>query len=412
MEAQARAGPALDSMQLLLDLAGALHGAYLPTDEVERRVREAARGLHADGEVFTLQTLAAVDLQGSPGARLRRIVFSPHWNLTRHRALADLCAGIAAGRVGLAAARVELDRIASASPPYPHGLVVAASAVYGAAVAARVGGGGPEMLAAVLIGIVAGMIQFGGLRFPSLDLQKSFLAAFFGTLAAFALGQLFLPFNAERAIFGAMTLLIPAMVVTIGAHEVVTEVSVEAGLVRLAYGLLRFVMLALGIVAAAKLWLLSGALPAPVPAHGLPVAAVVAILVPGGLALVVVVQGRARDAGWMVAAVLVAWGAEKLTKEAFGSDGSPFLATFALGVFAYVQARLPGHLPATVIFPGLMQIAPGFLGAETVVALLRPSAADAGKTFLHVLLVALQIVTGLMAASLAQGSVARRATAT
>ena len=59
-----------------------------------------------------------------------------------------------------------------------------------------------------------------------------------------------------------------------------------------------------------------------------------------------------------------------------------------------------------------MQIAPGFLGAETVVALLRPSAADAGKTFLHVLLVALQIVTGLMAASLAQGSVARRATAT
>jgi uncharacterized membrane protein YjjB (DUF3815 family) len=114
----------------------------------------------------------------------------------------------------------------------------------------------------------------------------------------------------------------------------------------------------------------------------------------------------------MVAAVLVAWGAEKLTKEAFGSDGSPFLATFALGVFAYVQARLPGHLPATVIFPGLMQIAPGFLGAETVVALLRPSAADAGKTFLHVLLVALQIVTGLMAASLAQGSVARRATAT
>src|SRR3989442_630354 len=66
VEAQARAGPALDSMQLLLDLAGALHGAYLPTDEVERRVREAARGLHADGEVFTLQTLAAVDLQGSP----------------------------------------------------------------------------------------------------------------------------------------------------------------------------------------------------------------------------------------------------------------------------------------------------------------------------------------------------------
>jgi len=404
METQTRADPELDSTELLLDLAAALHGAYLPADELERRIREVARGLHVDGEIFTSQTLAAVDLQGSPGARLRRIAFSPHWNLSRLHALVDLCDGIAAGRIGLAAARPELDRIASAPRRYRHALVVAASAVYAAAVAARVGGGGSEMLAAGFIGIVAGVIQFGGLRFPSLDLQKSFLATFAGTLAAVTLGQSLLPFNAERAIFGAMTLL--------GAHEVATEESVEAGFVRLAYGLLRFLMLALGTVAAAKLWLLFGGLPAPVPAHGLPTAAVVAILVPGGLALVVVVQGRARDAGWMVAAVLVAWGAEKLTKEAFGSDGSPFLATFALGVFAYVQARLPGHLPATVIFPGLMQIAPGFLGAETVVALLRPSAADAGKTFLHVLLVALQIVTGLMAASLAQGSVARRATAT
>jgi uncharacterized membrane protein YjjP (DUF1212 family)/uncharacterized membrane protein YjjB (DUF3815 family) len=412
METQTRADPELDSTELLLDLAAALHGAYLPADELERRIREVARGLHVDGEIFTSQTLAVVDLQGSPGARLRRIAFSPHWNLSRLHALVDLCDGIAAGRIGLAAARPELDRIASAPRRYRHALVVAASAVYAAAVAARVGGGGSEMLAAGFIGIVAGVIQFGGLRFPSLDLQKSFLATFAGTLAAVTLGQSLLPFNAERAIFGAMTLLIPAMVVTIGAHEVATEESVEAGFVRLAYGLLRFLMLALGTVAAAKLWLLFGGLPAPVPAHGLPTAAVVAILVPGGLALVVVVQGRARDAGWMVAAVLVAWGAEKLTKEAFGSDGSPFLATFALGVFAYVQARLPGHLPATVIFPGLMQIAPGFLGAETVVALLRPSAADAGKTFLHVLLVALQIVTGLMAASLAQGSVARRATAT
>jgi uncharacterized membrane protein YjjP (DUF1212 family) len=408
VEARARAGQAADATQFLLDLAGALHGAYMPADQVERCIRQAACGLHLGAEVFTLQTVAAVDLWGSAGVHLRRVPFSPHWNLTRHRALIDLCTGIAAERVGLAAARAELDRILSAPPPYSHTLVVGAYAVYGAAVAARVGGGPPEMSAALLIGIVVGIIQFGTLRFPSVDLQKTFVAAFLGTLAAFALRLVLPPFDAERALFGATTLLIPAMVVTIGTGELVAEVAVEAGLVRLAYALLRFLMLGMGIVAAGKLLQIFGPLPAVVPTHPLPTAAVAAILAPGGLALVACMQGRARDAGWIVAAVLVAWGAQEVTKQLFGGAGSPFLATFALGLFAYLQARIPGHLPATIIFPGLMQLAPGFLGTEAVVALLRPSQADPGSTFFHVLVVALQIVTGLLAASLISALAARR----
>jgi uncharacterized membrane protein YjjB (DUF3815 family) len=183
---------------------------------------------------------------------------------------------------------------------------------------------------------------------------------------------------------------------------------VEAGLVRLAYALLRFLMLGVGIVAAGKLLQIFGPLPAVVPTHPLPTAAVAAILAPGGLALVACMQGRARDAGWIVAAVLVAWGAQEVTKQLFGGAGSPFLATFALGLFAHLQARIPGHLPATIIFPGLLQLAPGFLGTEAVVALLRPSQADPGSTFFHVLVVALQIVTGLLAASLIPALAARR----
>jgi uncharacterized membrane protein YjjP (DUF1212 family) len=406
VEAQAyRAG---DAAQFLLDLASALHGVYMPADQLERRIRQAACGLHLGAEVFTSQTVAAVELWGARGVHLRRIHFSPHWNLVRHRALIDLCEAIATERLGLPAARAELDRIEAMPPRYAHGVVLAAYAIYGAAVAARVGGGPREMAAALLIGIVAGRIQFGTFRFPFVDLQKTFVAAFLGTLAAFALRLVLPPFDAERALFGATTLLIPAMVVTIGTGELMTEVAVEAGLVRLAYALLRFLMLALGIVAAGKLWQIGGPIPAAVAAHPLPTAAVVAILVPGGLALVVCMQGRARDAGWIVAAVLVAWGAQELTKRIFGGAGSPFLATFLLGAFAQLHGRIPGHLPATIVFPGLMQLAPGFLGTEAVVALLRPSQADPGATFFHVLLVALQIVTGLLAASLVPALAVRR----
>jgi uncharacterized membrane protein YjjB (DUF3815 family) len=102
----------------------------------------------------------------------------------------------------------------------------------------------------------------------------------------------------------------------------------------------------------------------------------------------------------MVLAVLFAWGAQEATKQAFGEKGSPFLTTLALGVFAQLYARKPGRLPATLIFPGLMQVAPGFLGTQAVVALLRPTAdGDGNATFFHVLLVVTQLVCGLLAAS-------------
>jgi len=77
VKVEAQASRAADAAQFLLDLAGALHEAYMPADQVERRLRQAACGLHLGAEVFTLQTVAAVELwarractsAGCPSAR-------------------------------------------------------------------------------------------------------------------------------------------------------------------------------------------------------------------------------------------------------------------------------------------------------------------------------------------------------
>jgi hypothetical protein len=78
--------------------------------------------------------------------------------------------------------------------------VVLAYAVYGAAVTARVGGGTLEVLASLPIGVLAGGIHFGTLAHPTVDLQKSFLAALVGTLAVFLLGLVLPPFDGSRAL--------------------------------------------------------------------------------------------------------------------------------------------------------------------------------------------------------------------
>ncbi|NMO14628.1 threonine/serine exporter family protein [Pyxidicoccus fallax] len=388
------------AVAFLLDLVRALHLAYLPAHRLESLARGAARGLGLRMELFTLQSFVATETTSGNQRRvdIERLPFNPHWNLRRTSGLLLLTRAVTAGQLTLAEARAELDRILHQPRAWPEWLVFVAYGVYGAAVAARVGGRWWEMAAAGVIGVLAGLIHFGTLRSMRIDLQKSFLAAFVGTLVALGLAEVLPPFDLVRALFGGVTLLIPAMVVTLGADELVSE-SVEAGMSRLTYGLLRFLLVGVGLIAASRLWTLFLPPPAHLQASPLPEPVVLALVALGGVALTVCMGGQQRELPWIVGAALLAFGTQELTKLLVGGRGSPLLASFVLGVAGALYARLPGRTATTVIMPGLLQLAPGFLGTQAVVALLRPGAPASGENFFDVLLVAAQIVMGLVFAS-------------
>ncbi|RKH40173.1 threonine/serine exporter family protein [Corallococcus llansteffanensis] len=388
------------AVAFLLDLVRALHLAYLPANVVEPLMKGAAQGLGLRMELFTLQSFVATELTSGRQRRvdIERVPFNPHWNLRRTSGVLLVARAVAAGQLRLPEARAELERVVHQRAAWPEGLVFIAYGVYGAAVAARVGGAWRELAAAGLIGVMAGAIHFGTLRSMRMDLQKSFLAAFLGTLMAFGLSLLMPPFDLARALFGGATLLVPAMVVTLGAEELVSE-SVEAGMSRLTYGLLRFLLLGVGITAAARLWTLFLPLPAHLQASPLPEPVVLALVALGGIALTVCMGGRQRELPWIVGAVLLAFGTQELTKLLFGGRGSPLLASFVLGLAGLLYARLPGRTATTIIMPGLLQLAPGFLGTQVIVALLSPQAPSSGDRFFDVLLVAAQLILGLVFAS-------------
>jgi uncharacterized membrane protein YjjP (DUF1212 family)/uncharacterized membrane protein YjjB (DUF3815 family) len=406
-EERTRPGPGLSLEQatslLLLDLGQALHAAALPSDIVERRLRAAARGLGTRAQVLVLQGFIAVQTGPGPAGavELRRISFDTHWNLRRLEALVGLCASLARGERGLTEGRAELERILHEPLAYAKGLVVLAYGVYGAAVAVRVGGGLMEALVGGLVGLVAGGLHFGTLAYGPVDLQKSFLAGLVGSLAALALSLVLPPFDTGRAVFGGMTLMVPAMVLTIGTHELASD-ALESGVARLAYGLLRFLMLAIGIAGAVKLWMFAAVLPVHVAAAPLPWPAALAVVAIGGAALTVCLQGRSRDVLWMAGAAVFAYGAQALTRALFGGDGSPLVAALLLGVAANLQARA-GRLPAVVLVPGLLQLAPGFLGSEAVMGLLGRGGGPSGPHLVDVLMTALQLVMGLVLAEVLSG---------
>ncbi|OJT23916.1 hypothetical protein BO221_18335 [Archangium sp. Cb G35] len=385
------------AVAFLLDLARALHLAYLPAPAVEEHLRRAARAWGLRVQVFTLQSLVVTEVVSGAPRRvdMERLPFNPHWNLWRTARLLELSRTLAAGSLQVAEARAELDRIVAARPLYSHALVFLAYAVYGAVVAARVGGAWLEMSVAAVIGFLAGIIHFGTIRSMRVDLQKSFLAAFVGTLVAFGFTTVLPQFDAPRAVFGGATLLVPAMVVTLGTHELVTE-SVEAGMTRLVYGLLRFLMLGAGMLGAVRLWQVFLPLPDSTAASPLPMGAVLGLVALGGVALVFCMGVRWREIPWVIGAVLLAYGTQELTKVIFGGRGSPILSAFVIGIAGILYGRLPGRMPTTVIMPGLLQLVPGFLGTQAILGLLGASEAGDGAHVFDMLMVVLQIVMGLV----------------
>jgi uncharacterized membrane protein YjjP (DUF1212 family) len=394
---------------VLGDVAAGLHGVSVPTDMVEEEIQAIAHAQGVSVETLILESRLELQVENGPSREvvLRTIDADTGWNLRRLCDLQGVVSRLKGNRLvadaELISTRREISEIVSQPAAYSPALVALGYAAYGAAVSARVGGGWLEVFVGIIVGLTAGVVHFGSTRSRQLDLLQSFTGAFCGTMVAFLLRLVLPPFDQARAVFGGMSLLVPAMVVTIGTREIVHD-ALESGTLRLAYGVLRFVMLGFGVAAAMKVYELFGPVPVPVTPKALPMPIVLTLVAMGGAALTLCLQGRGRDTPWMVAGVLVAFGSHELTKLAFPPDGSAFLATFLLTTVALVQYRLGGRLPSILIIPGFLQIAPGFLGSETVLALLRPGTPHATvHTSFYVLLLALQLVTGMLVAEVVFG---------
>jgi len=393
--------PGEQSTELLMDLAAALHATAIPADVAEERLGGVAKALGLDAQFFMMQSFFATELRrgGVERVGLRRIPFDTHWDLAESAALAELCRETAEGRLGVPAARAELDRIVNRKRLYPTALAALAWAIYGGAVAVRVGGRWVEMLAGAVIGVTAGAIHLLAGRHKQVGLEKTFLGAFLGTLAAFVLAFVLPPFDYPRALFGGISLLIPAMVVTIGIHELANE-ELESGAVRLVYGLICFGLLGAGIAAAFSIGKLCGIQPPHVEATKLPDLVVLAVVALGGLALVVCLEGKPRDVGWIVAATVIAFGAQELTRLVLGEKGAPIVVAFVLGSAAYLYARRPGRVPFTMLIPGLLQLAPGFLGTKATFRALTLGEASSAASYFDVIILAFQLGAGILLASL------------
>ena len=389
-----------EACDFLLDLEAALHSVSVPADITEQLITRASAGLGTNIELAIFQSYVAADVHIATGheVRIKRIPFESHYDLWRTQELVDLAQAVGDGRVGLVEGRERLARIKGQRALYSKGIVVLGYGVYAGGVAARVGGNWLDAAAGVLVGLLAGLIHYGAGRFRSVDLQQSFIAGLAAAPLALAL-SLVLPVNAGKVMYAGISLLVPSSLLTIAVHEIAND-ALESGVLRFMYALLRFVMLGFGIAASLKLWHLFAPVPEMLSTDPLPFALVMALLLVGAVGLALCLQAPMRDLGWVIIAVLLAVGAQEATKLAFGDPGSPFAAAFVLGVAGQLFGRWSGRLPAIFVIPGLLQLTPGFLGTRAEFqALVGHRAGTPTATMGNVFLLALQLVTGLLIAT-------------
>jgi uncharacterized membrane protein YjjP (DUF1212 family)/uncharacterized membrane protein YjjB (DUF3815 family) len=271
------------------------------------------------------------------------------------------------GSLTAAEGRRQLDRIRTSPRRRGSHLLVAYSvSTIGLAMVLR--GDWVEVVAAGVLGSVV-----GALRLVTASPQKAAYQAFWPLVAAatasasaFALGRLVDGLAVFPVVVAPLVTFLPGALLTIGVLELSTG-QVVSGASRLAAGMMRLVLLALGILAGARLVGVDGG------AIRSGAGGVVAAVSPWiGVALFGVgfswFNGARRSAqSWILVVLYVAYAGQVLGGLFFGSSLSAFFGAVAMTPVAVLASRRPsGPTPLVTFLPAFWLLVPGALGLQGV----------------------------------------------
>jgi uncharacterized membrane protein YjjB (DUF3815 family) len=117
-------------------------------------------------------------------------------------------------------------------------------------------------------------------------------------------------------------------------------------------------------------------------------------------AFTVLFRARPRDLAAILAATLLAFLGARAGTAWFGPELGGFVGALALGLVANTTARITRRPASTVLVPGLMVLVPGSLGFRSVAQFLSADALSGVETAFRMVIVAMALVGGLLAANL------------
>jgi uncharacterized membrane protein YjjB (DUF3815 family) len=118
------------------------------------------------------------------------------------------------------------------------------------------------------------------------------------------------------------------------------------------------------------------------------------------LTFTVLLRAQPRDAGWILVVGVLGVLGGRMGARALGPELGVFLGALTVGIASNLYTRLLRR-PATVtMVPGLLLLVPGSVGFQSLVALLGRDVLPGIQTAFTMVLMAIALVAGLLAANI------------
>lgn len=301
------------------------------------------------------------------------------------------------GIIDLATARSALDEIVQKPARYAPWMIAVASSVGCASAAVFFGAGLVEVLTALTLGFLICTIGWG-LRYASIEgVVVEPLAGFVAALISIFVAYWIWPMDDRLATLASLIILIPGLTFTTAMTELASR-HLSAGVARMAGASTTLLTLMMGVALA---WRIGNPLrpEGPVAPVQLPDWATWVALMIAPIAFAILFQARAREF-WVI--TVISWLgfiAARVGHQTLGNEFGPFFGALTVGVGSNAYARWldrPAMVPLT---PSLLILVPGSLGYLSLSSFLDQRAIEGVELAFGMILVAISLVGGLLAAN-------------
>jgi uncharacterized membrane protein YjjP (DUF1212 family) len=385
----------------VLELGRALHRYGAPAHRLEEAMSVLCERLGVDSQFFSTPTILMASFGDPEDLDTSLMRVEPgELNLDKTARIDELAEQVMARQISPAEARMKLQEIVDAPPPYSRGLSTITYALTAGSVVPFFGGGAIDVAAAASIGLVIGLLSLVMRRTEDQNHVFELVGAAVASFASIAAAVYLEGVAPSIVTIASIVALLPGFTLTTAMTELATRnlVSGTARLMAAVIVLLELVLgVALGERVAAAIWTLGPLSPSPPLPPWLQLVAIGA----SAIGMMVLVQANPRAVGWILLSCALGFFGARTGAHTIGPGMGVFVGAFVLGVASNAYARWLRR-PATVpLTPAVLLLVPGSVGFRGISSLLRQDTLSGIETTFSMFVVAVSIVAGLLLANAA-----------
>jgi uncharacterized membrane protein YjjP (DUF1212 family) len=383
-------------IEFLLRLGRALHRYGYPSPNLEAALTRLADRFGLDSQFFSTPT--SINLAFGPLAHQRTFMLRVEPGETSLERMAELhgvIRDVIENGLSSAAASLRVEEILRRPGRYPRWLQTISFGLASGGAALFLGGGVLEVVPAIAIGWVIGLLARLGERSRGVraifEPVAAALAAFFAASVAHWMGA----FSIYTATLAGLIVLLPGFSLTVALTELATR-HLVSGTARLAGAATLFLTISFGVAVGTRVALaLYGPIPTAPPIPPLAWTELLALLV-APLAFVVLLRAAPRDAPWIVLTAIIAVVSGRIGVSLLGAEWGSVLGAFAVGLASNAYSRALGRPAQITQVPGILLLVPGAIGFKSLASILDRDIVLGIETLFRMAFVAVSLVAGLL----------------